>query len=78
MGGAVGSLLAFLVAAGTFILLIFTLSYAVGAAQEGMVDRLRAGASTVKRWGGYILIIVGVWFVALGAFAAFFSDIFPV
>jgi protein-S-isoprenylcysteine O-methyltransferase Ste14 len=74
----VGSLLAFAVAAGTFVLLIFALSYAVDTAQEGVVGRLRSGAPTVKRWGGYILVMVGVWFIALGVFAAFFSGIFPV
>lgn len=60
------------------MLLIFALSYAVGTARESVVERLKAGAPTVKRWGGYILLTVGVWFVALGAFAVFFSDIFPV
>jgi hypothetical protein len=73
-----GSLLAFAIAAGTFVLLIFALSYFVGAAREGVVERLKAGAPSVKRWGGYILVVVGVWFVALGVFAAFFSGIFPV
>jgi protein-S-isoprenylcysteine O-methyltransferase Ste14 len=73
-----GSLLAFAIAAGTFVLLIFALSYFVGAAREGVVQRLKAGAPSVKRWGGYILVVVGVWFVTLGVFAAFFSGIFPV
>lgn len=77
-GGAGGSLLAFAVAAGTFVLLIFALSYFVGAAREGIVERLKAGAPSVKRWGGYVLLAAGAWFVALGVFAAYFSGIFPV
>ncbi len=77
-GGTAGALLAFVVAAGTFVLLIFALSYTMGTAQEGVAERLRAGAPTVKRWGGYILLTVGIWFVVLGAFATFFSEIFPV
>lgn len=57
---------------------MFALSYAVATAQRNLVERLRTGAPAVKRWGGYILLVVGVWFVLLGAFAAFFSDLFPV
>lgn len=60
------------------MLLLFGVSYAVGTAQEGVVARLRASAPAVKRWGGYILIGVGTWFVVLALFAEFFAEIFPV
>lgn len=32
----------------------------------------------MKRWGGRILLAVGAWFIALGIFAEFFAEIFPV
>jgi hypothetical protein len=32
----------------------------------------------VKRYGGYVLIGVGVWTTAVAGFADFFSRIFPV
>lgn len=73
-----GAFIAFLIAALTITLLLFGLSYAVGAAQEGVVDWLKTSAPAVKHWGGYILVAVGAWFIALGIFAGFFSDIFPV
>lgn len=78
VGGFAGSLLAFVVAAITIVLLLLGVSYAVGTAQECVVARLRANAPAVKRWGGYILIGVGAWFIILSVFADFFSRIFPV
>lgn len=57
---------------------MFGLVYAVAAAQDELVDRLRAGAPTVKRWGGGLLLLVGIWMISLGAFADFFAGVFPV
>jgi hypothetical protein len=42
------------------------------------VQRIQAIAPAVKRWGGRILIGVGVWFIATAVFADFFADLFPV
>jgi hypothetical protein len=60
------------------VILMFGLALVVGAAQQRTVDALKAGAPTVKRWGGRILMTVGVWFIALGVFSSFFADVFPV
>jgi len=60
------------------VILMFGLSLIVGAAQQRTVDSLKANAPTVKRWGGRVLVTVGVWFIALGVFATFFADLFPV
>ncbi len=54
------------------------MTYVVGTAQEGVVARLRSATPAVKRWGGYILVGVGAWFIVLSVFADFFSGIFPV
>ena len=40
--------------------------------------KLQAGAPTVKRWGGIVLVVLGAWFVALGVFAHAFARLFPV
>ncbi len=47
-------------------------------AQERLGGRLEAAGPTMKRWGGWILVLVGTWFVALGVFADFFARVFPV
>lgn len=47
-------------------------------AQERASERIAAGAPTVKRWGGYILTLVGLWFVALAIFADPFARLLPV
>jgi len=77
-GGASAAFIAFGVAALMIVILMFGLALIVGAAQQRTVDLLKAGAPTVRRWGGRILLGVGVWFIALGVFSRFFADVFPV
>lgn len=60
------------------MLLIFGLALAIGLAQEQFITRLRAEAPRVTRWGGVILLIVGLWTIAIGIWAEFFSQFFPV
>lgn len=60
------------------VLLIFGLAIAIGMARNEFVTKLRAEAPQVKRWGGVVLIIVGLWTVAIGIWAEFFSQFFPV
>jgi uncharacterized membrane protein len=60
------------------VLLMFGLALAIGLAQEGLVARLRAEAQQVKRWGGVVLIIVGIWTLVIGIWAEFFAQVFPV
>jgi hypothetical protein len=66
------------VAAAAIVVLAFTAALFVALAQESIMERISAGAPTVKRWGGYVLVLVGAWFVALGVFADFFARVFPV
>ncbi|MBX6341590.1 MAG: hypothetical protein IRY97_03960 [Thermomicrobiaceae bacterium] len=58
--------------------MLFGLALAIGVAQESLVARLRAAAPRVRRWGGVVLLVVGLWTLALGAFADFFARRFPV
>lgn len=60
------------------MLLAFTAALFVAVARERVTDRIGAGAPTIKKWGGYVLVVVGLWLVALGVFADFFSRVFPV
>ncbi len=58
--------------------LLFVAAFAVAGAEERTVERIKARASTVKRWGGWFLVAVGMWFLLLALFADFFEEIFPV
>ena len=58
--------------------LLFVAALVVARAQEGVVSRVQAHAPTVKRWSGVVLIVLGVWFLALVVFADFFADLFRV
>ncbi len=71
-------MLAFLVAASALVVLMFALALMLAAAQERTAEALRAGAPAVKRWGGRILVLVGIWFVILGVFADEFAGVFSV
>jgi hypothetical protein len=57
---------------------MFALAFAIALAQERTVESIQARTPAVKRWGGRILLLIGVWLVALGVFAGFFADLFPV
>lgn len=58
--------------------LFFVAAVAVATAQEEFVDALKTSTGQIKRWGGYILIAVGVWFLALTLWADTFARVFPV
>jgi hypothetical protein len=66
------------VAAGALVLLLFALALALATAQERTAEVMSAGAPAIKRWGGRILVLVGVWFLLLGIFADVFADVFTV
>lgn len=78
VGGFGAALAAFVVAAVVLVGLLFTAALAAAGAQEATVERIKAQAPTVKKWGGIILVIVGAWFIVLAVFAGFFAELFPV
>lgn len=59
-------------------LLLFTLATAVGWAQERVVAGLKQSTYAVKRWSGGVLILIGVWLLALAIWADAFARLFPV
>jgi hypothetical protein len=54
---------------------MFSLSLTIGLAQERTVRAIRARASRVRRWGGWVMLAVGIWTLALASFPAFFRQI---
>ena len=57
---------------------MFSLALLIGAAQERLVDAMRAGTRQIKQWSGVVLLLVGVWLIALAIWAETFARIFPV
>ena len=57
---------------------MFGLSFAVAFAQNRLVNALKIRVHDVKRWGGWVLILVGLWLIVLGIFADFFTTFFNV
>lgn len=60
------------------ILLVFTLALLLATAQDRVARTLEESAPALKRWGGRILVLVGLWLLALAVFADFFAELFPV
>lgn len=60
------------------VVLVFGAAFAVARAEESTLERIQVQAATVKRWGGRILVAVGLWFLVLAVFADSFADVFPV
>ncbi len=58
--------------------LLFGAAVAVARLTEETLKRVAAQAPTIKRWGGAVLLAVGVWLLALAAFTDFFIELFPV
>ncbi|MGH2663508.1 MAG: hypothetical protein ACRDH8_12065 [Actinomycetota bacterium] len=78
VGGTAAAVTAFAVAGLAIVLLASASALTVALAQERLGGRLEAAGPTMKRWGGWILVVVGGWFVALGVFADFIARVFPV
>lgn len=62
----------------TMAALMFGLAGLVGAAQERVIDALKAETGRVKRWSGLVLVAAGLWLLALAIWAGFFTGFFPV
>lgn len=70
--------MAFLVASIVLVGLVFGAAFGVAGAQDETIARIKAQTPRVKKWGGWILMAVGAWFLVLAVFADFFAEIFPV
>ena len=77
-GGFAAAFTAFALSAVVLVGLVFMSAFAVAGAQKSALERIKAQAPTVKNWGGRVLIVLGVWFIALAVFAELFAELFPV
>lgn len=57
---------------------MFAAATGVARAEQATLERIQARAPQVKRWTGWVVVGVGVWFLVLAVFADFFADLFPV
>ncbi|MFP5333449.1 MAG: hypothetical protein ACLGHX_13945 [Acidimicrobiia bacterium] len=57
---------------------LFVATIAVGTSHSAVAKRLELAAPAVKRWSGWVLVLIGVWFLALSVFVGTFRDLFPV
>ena len=78
MGGRAAAFTAFIVAALTITLLMGGLATVIGTAQTRVVKALKASTYQVRWWGGWILILVGIWLIVLAIGAGFFARFLPV
>lgn len=72
------ALLTFIVVAITMVILFFSLATGIAFAEAQVISSIKARTQHVKRWGGFILIAVGIWFISLTVFVDFFASIFSV
>lgn len=56
---------AFLTTAIVFATLLVAASIMVSVVSVELLTPIRMTGHTVKRWSGYLLVVVGIWFVAL-------------
>ncbi|MPZ70594.1 MAG: hypothetical protein GEU71_13860 [Actinobacteria bacterium] len=74
-----GEIMSELSVAGIVMVVMFVgLSLVVRSAQLQTVKRIQARSTEVKRWGGWVLVGIGSWFLILAIWADFFAEIFPV
>lgn len=56
---------AFATAAFVFVALLITGAVVVSSVSKEVLHPLRMTGSAVRTWSGYVLVVVGVWFVVL-------------
>jgi hypothetical protein len=78
IGGPAAAIAAFLTASIVILGLMFCVATLVTFARERTIRSLRIATVNAKRYGGVLLIGVGIWFIALAMWADFFAEIFPV
>ncbi len=75
-GSLATSFLTFTVAGAMIVILLFVASIGATVATTSTLNRFKTAGPGVKRWGGRILIVVGVWFLFLAIFAGVAKEFF--
>ena len=68
IGGA-HAFTAFVLAAVVFVSLLIIAAVGVSVASSTALTPIRMTGHSVRRWSGYVLVAVGLWFVVLAALA---------
>jgi hypothetical protein len=55
-------------AALVFVVLLAAAAIFVSTATAGVLGPVRMVGPAVRRWGGYVMLAVGLWFLALALF----------
>ncbi len=76
MADALGAVVAFAAAATVMVALMFSLALLIATAQERTVRAIRARATRVKRWTGWILLGVGAFVLASATVPDVFRRVF--
>lgn len=58
--------------------LFFVLAFAIATAQEDVVGAVRTRLIAIRTAAGTLVVVIGLWLLALAAWADSFADIFPV
>jgi cytochrome c biogenesis protein CcdA len=69
---------AFVVTALTMVLVMALLVTAIGFAQTRVVRSMKMNTQSVKRLGGAVLVVVGIWLIVLAIWANAFTRLFSV
>lgn len=77
-GGSTTALTALVADGAVLVVLLFAAALGIATARLHLTTWLEAGTATVKRWGGHVLIAVGLWLLLVAAFAGAFARAFPV
>lgn len=59
------TLVAFAVAGGVFATALATVTVAIGRVGAGSLKELRLSGPAVRRWSGYVLVMIALWFAVL-------------
>ena len=78
VGTETAVILAFSTAAATIVLIMILLMIIIGMAQNQFLQPLQASSQQIKRGGGLILILVGIWLMILAIWANVFAQLFSV
>lgn len=62
----------------TLVALILSASVLTAMGTDRQHEHMQSAAPQVKKWGGWILVAVGWWFILLTVFSSFFAELFPV
>ena len=65
VASGVAALNAFVIATATTVLVLLSIAALIGLAQVKTLQKLKGSTHQMKGWGGFVLLLVGVWRINL-------------